>query len=195
MARARLFPAFFALAPGLARTLAPAFAATLACAPAAPPPPPAPELPPPPALLLPAPELPATSPSQSTTTSATPPLEAPCRNDDHCGYDPAHARCGTDPRFNKQPPLIDQGLVCYCQPDAGTCALLRVDPAPCEGDTSCAVRLDPRPHPIRKSAEHPYAKPRKCRAAKAGQPSERNLFVTCERTNICTMHTRECARP
>jgi hypothetical protein len=181
---ARLFLGPFALGAGLA------------CAPSAP----RPESPPAAATAAASPPAPpaATATAEPEPTAAgaqKPPQQPACRSDDDCGYDPGNGRCGTDPRFNKQPPLVDQGLVCYCETASSACSLLRVDPAPCEGDKSCAVRLDPRPHPIRAGAEHPYAKPRACRAPRTGQASERDRYVTCERTNICTMHTRECARP
>jgi len=118
---------------------------------------------------------------------------APCSTDDDCGYDPIHRQCGADPRYNKQPPIVDQGLICYCE--AGACALLRVEPAPCEGETSCAIHLDPRPHPVHIDAAHPYQKPRLCLPPRRGQRSASELIATCERTNICTMSRRECARP
>src|SRR5262249_13935716 len=128
---------------------------------------------------------------------AAPPATAaeqpPCSSDDDCGYDPAERQCGADPRYNKQPPLVDQGLVCYCGGDAR--APVRVEPVPCEGEASCAVRLDPRPHPIRADAEHPYQKPHPCRPPKKGERGRTELVATCERTNICTMNRRECARP
>lgn len=123
-----------------------------------------------------------------------PPREAPCAADSDCGYDPRSGRCGADPRWNKQPPVLDQGLICYCDP-ARSCALLRVDPVPCEGEESCAVRLDPRPHPARATPEHPYRKPRRCAPPRASDRREEDLYTTCERTNICTLHRRECASP
>jgi hypothetical protein len=123
------------------------------------------------------------------------PAQAPCRSDDDCGYDPTVGHCGTDPRYNKQPPLLDQGLVCYCQKEESACALLRVEPAPCEGDASCAVRADPRPHPVRATAEHPHEKLAFCRPPHGSEPRRTQLYATCERTNICTLHARECARP
>jgi hypothetical protein len=131
----------------------------------------------------------------ASTPTAAPAPTAACRTDDDCGYDPPGNRCGADPRYNKQPPLVDQGIVCYCDASTQGCALLRVDPAPCEGDTSCAVRIDPRPHPIRADAAHPYERPQPCRAPRAGAASRTVHWVTCERTNICTMHTRKCAQP
>lgn len=134
--------------------------------------------------------------TDATQSPATPlPPQAPCRTDDDCGYDPRNHRCGTDPAFNKQPPLVDQGLVCYCEEAMSTCALLRVEPAPCEGESSCAVRADPRPHPVRATADLPYVKPRYCRPPRGTEQRRIDRFTTCERTNICTMHTRECARP
>lgn len=173
-------------------TLTLALATLSACAPAAPAP-----LGPSPSTEALFPPAPATADSHSplaTTTTAPVAPRPPCRSDDDCGYDPANVECGTDPRFNKQPAVIDQGLICYCDAATSACALLRVEPAPCEGESSCAVRLDPRPHPVRVNAEHPYRKPRACRAPKIAGQGERDLFTRCERTNICTMHTRECAR-
>ena len=135
------------------------------------------------------------SPDGGTTTQSPQPAPPPCQSDEECGYDPTSGRCGADPRWNKQPPLLDQGLVCYCDPPSRACALLRVEPVPCEGEPSCAIRLDPRPHPVRASAEHPYAKPKKCVPPMRAAARRTDLFTTCERTNICTMHTRECALP
>ncbi|MEZ4297058.1 MAG: hypothetical protein R3B70_18985 [Polyangiaceae bacterium] len=155
-----------------------------------------------------------------TSTSA----DSPCQTDNDCGYDPTEQRCGTNPAFNKQPPVIDQGIICYCAPppqtatleaaapatatleaaapatatpptatlEAASCALLRVEPVPCEGDHSCAVLTDPRPHPVRADAAHPHEKRRACRPPKKGAPRRTDRFTTCERTNICTLHTREC---
>ncbi len=119
--------------------------------------------------------------------------ETPCRTDADCGYDPSSMVCGTDPRFNKQPPVIDQGVICYCEKTNNACSLLRVLPVPCEGDTSCAIVLEPRPHPIRATAEHPYQKPKTCTKPKPRTPSVTVHHATCERTNICTMLSRECA--
>ena len=181
----------------LAAALAPPFALVLltlpACSPAvqpAPQPGPALDI----AALFPHP----TSPDPAASTAAAPapapaPAPTPCQSDQDCGYDPTRRTCGADPRFNKQPPLVDQGIVCYCDSVTNACGALRVDPAPCEGDTSCAVRLDPRPHPVRASAAPPHQKPRACRAPRPGEPRRTLRHVTCERTNICTMHTRECA--
>ncbi|MFO0743386.1 MAG: hypothetical protein U0270_46390, partial [Labilithrix sp.] len=76
--------------------------------------------------------------------SASPKEHSVCRTDADCGYDPTTGRCGADPRLNKQPPLEDQGLICYCDDSARTCALLRVEPVPCEGEPACAIRHDPR---------------------------------------------------
>ena len=137
----------------------------------------------------------ADAPDPPASATATASAEPTCQSDADCGYDPVGRRCGADPRWNKQPPVVDQGIVCYCDAAAKTCALLRVDPAPCEGDSSCAVRDDPRPHPVRADAEHPYQKPRQCGRVKKGGGRRVDRYVTCERTNICTMHTRECAQP
>ena len=189
-------PARCWLSRGAAASLA---ALVLACAPS-----PAPQDGPRPdvsalfATAAPAGDPPAETAAPAATAAPTaivaPAPEATCRADADCGYDPVGRRCGADPRFNKQPPLVDQGIVCYCDA-AQSCALLRVDPAPCEGDTSCAVRLDPRPHPIRADAAHPYRKPQACRKVKPGGARRTLHHVTCERTNICTMHTRECGEP
>lgn len=118
-----------------------------------------------------------------------------CRTDADCGYDPTTGRCGADPRLNKQPPLEDQGLICYCDDAARTCALLRVEPVPCEGEAACAIALDPRPHPVRATRERPYEKPKLCLPPKPGTPHETRYDTTCERTNICTMHVRDCKAP
>ncbi|WP_437687729.1 hypothetical protein [Sorangium sp. So ce176] len=117
--------------------------------------------------------------AQKTATQALP---TACANDAGCGYDPASERCGADPRLNRQPPITDQGIVCYC--DAGACALLRVLPVPCEGDHDCAVAHEPRPHPARATRERPHEKGRPCR--------DLTLSTTCERTNICTLRRHAC---
>jgi hypothetical protein len=114
---------------------------------------------------------------------APPPPPLACEADADCGYDPAGDRCVADPRANRQPPLVDQGIVCFCD-DRGLCATLRVPPVPCESDESCAVRLDPRPHPVAADASHPHERGRACR--------DFTLATTCERTNICTMHRLSC---
>ncbi|WP_437810620.1 hypothetical protein [Sorangium sp. So ce1078] len=110
------------------------------------------------------------------------PFPVACAADADCGYDPSSERCGADPRLNRQPPVTDQGIVCYC--DAGACALLRVLPVPCEGDHDCAVAHAPRPHPVRATRERPHEKGRPCR--------DLRLSTTCERTNICTLHRHAC---
>jgi hypothetical protein len=108
-----------------------------------------------------------------------------CHNDDDCAYDPIADRCGTDPRYNRQPPIVDQGIICYCDSATRACTLHRVPPAPCEGDQSCAVRLDPRPHPVRATPDLPHER---------GNPCRDFLFsTTCERTNICTLHRHKCS--
>jgi hypothetical protein len=112
-------------------------------------------------------------------------LAPPCAADADCAYDPARDLCLVDPRANHQPPLVDQGLVCYC--DGARCAALRVPPVPCESDASCAVRADPRPHPIASDAAHRHERGRPCR--------DFAFTTTCERTNICTMHRLRCPRP
>lgn len=124
--------------------------------------------------IVPLPELPA-----AAKPPAPPPLA--CGADPDCGYDPGADRCVADPRANRQPPIVDQGIVCYCD-DRALCATLRVPPVPCESDASCAVRLDPRPHPV--AAAHPHEHGKPCR--------DFTLATTCERTNICTMHRLAC---
>jgi hypothetical protein len=107
-----------------------------------------------------------------------------CSADEDCGYDPVSDACDSDPRSNRQPPLRDQGVLCYCEDAARTCAILRVPPVPCEGDASCAVSLAPRPHPVAADAAHPHEKGRVCR--------DFTIATTCERTNICTMNVHDC---
>lgn len=138
---------------------------------------------------------PPSSPFPPSPASPASPEQPPCGSDADCGYDPTTARCGADPRWNKQPPLVDQGLVCYCDTASRACALLRVEPVPCEAESSCAIRFDPRPHPVRASSAHPYQKPRRCLPPWGTQASAEELFTTCERTNICTLNRRVCAVP
>jgi hypothetical protein len=152
-------------------------ATTLACGRA-----PAPASLPPPAAIDLAPLALAPLPEPAPTAAAE--VAAPCATDADCGYDPAVDRCASDPRANRQPPLCDQGIVCYCDEAARRCATLRVPPVPCESDASCAVRLDPRPHPIAADAAHPHEHGRACR--------DFTLSTTCERTNISTMHRHTC---
>jgi hypothetical protein len=144
-----------------------------ACTGAAEPPPP---VPPPSGASLPPPS------ASASTASSTPP--SPCASDDDCGYDPAADRCGSDPRLNRQPPLLDQGVVCFCDEHARICQTLRVWPIPCEGDGSCAVSLTPRPHPIPATEAHPHEHGKPC--------VDFAWSSTCERTNICTMHRLAC---
>src|SRR5262245_55195108 len=105
-----------------------------------------------------------------------------CAQDTDCGYDPSRGVCGSDPRYNRQPPLIDQGILCYCEEHR--CATLKVPPVPCESDASCAVRADPRPHPVAASADFPHERGKPCQ--------DYRLSTTCERTNICTLHRPTC---
>jgi hypothetical protein len=109
-----------------------------------------------------------------------------CRKDADCGYDPDARRCGADARLNRQPPIVDQGLLCYCDDARRVCALLRVDPVPCEGDADCALDPAPREHPVRASAARPHERGKRCR--------DFTVATTCERTNICTLHRLECTR-
>jgi len=123
------------------------------------------------------------APADEPPVAPPPPLA--CAADADCGYDPGGDLCVADPRANAQPPLIDQGIVCYCD-DGARCATLRVPPVPCELDSSCAVRRDPRPHPVAADAAHPHERGRRCR--------DFEIATTCERTNICTMHRLVCGR-
>jgi hypothetical protein len=123
----------------------------------------------------------APPPAPTPTIDAPTPPPPACASDADCGYDPASDRCVADPAANRQPPLVDQGVICFCE---GTCAILRVPPVPCESDASCAVRADPRPHPVAASAAHPHERGRACH--------DFTLSTTCERTNICTMHRHRC---
>ncbi len=107
---------------------------------------------------------------------------AACAGDADCGYDPSRGACGDDPRYNRQPPIIDQGILCYCE--EGRCATLNVPPVPCESDASCAVRADPRPHPVAASADFPHERGKPCK--------DYRISTTCERTNICTLHRHAC---
>lgn len=139
----------------------------------------------PPAPMPPAPRAdpPLLGASTSAAPSATPP-PSPCARDEDCGYDPSGDQCGPDPRLNRQPPLLDQGVICYCDERARACHALRVWPIPCEGDGSCAVSLEPRPHPVPATQDHPHER---------GAPCVDFAFrSTCERTNICTMHPLAC---
>ena len=64
------------------------------------------------------------------------------------------------------------------------CEMLAVLPVACEGDRSCAVKLDPRPHPVRATRDRPHERARPCR--------DLPFSTTCERTNICTLHRVKC---
>jgi hypothetical protein len=110
--------------------------------------------------------------------------EVACRADRDCGYDPDRDACDSDPRSNRQPPLRDQGVLCYCDAESLRCATLRVPPVPCEGDASCAVNPSPRPHPVAADSTHLHEKGRVCR--------DFTISTTCERTNICTMNVHDC---
>lgn len=136
-------------------------------------------------LFPPAPSLTPSASASENFPEIKPKDEERCARDLECGYDPVGRACGTDPHFNKQPPIVDQGIVCYC--DQGECALLRVDPVPCEGDQSCTILSEPRPHPARASSAHPPVKKPACSAG-----AKEAYFATCERTNICTMFRKEC---
>jgi hypothetical protein len=110
------------------------------------------------------------------------PEQLTCARDEGCAFDPPSGQCGNDPRYNHQPPLVDQGILCYCE--SGRCGTLRIWPIPCESDESCAVSLAPRPHPVAASASAPHERGKPCRDFKH--------TTTCERTNICTMHELRC---
>lgn len=161
-----------------------------ACAP----PPAAPVEPPAPiAAAPPEPTAPPITPDAAPPTP--PPPEPACAADADCGFDPARDLCVADPRANRQPPIVDQGVVCYCE--SARCASLRVPPVPCESDASCAVRADPRPHPVRADAAHPHERGRPRCDGGAPETAARDFVfsTTCERTNICTMHRHRCRRP
>ena len=146
---------------------------------------------PPISRVPPIPRAPAT-PGEAPSPPVAP--EPACAGDADCGYDPARDRCVADPRANRQPPLLDQGLVCYC--DGARCALLRVPPVPCESDASCAVGAEPRPHPIAADAAHPHPRGRPCRefSGPGLRPWDFVTSATCERTNICTLRRLSCPR-
>lgn len=118
-------------------------------------------------------------PAAPVFLAAPPPA---CAADADCGYAPAEERCVANPRANRQPPLVNQGIVCYCE--AARCATLLVPPVACESDASCAVLAEPRPHPVAADAAHPHERGRPCR--------DFVFSTTCERTNICTMHRLAC---
>jgi hypothetical protein len=104
-------------------------------------------------------------------------FEHACLDDRDCGFDPAVDGCRDDPRANRQPPLRDQGIICWCDERVGRCATLRVPPVPCESEESCAIGWNPRPHPIRSARGR----------APIDADSGNLLRVTCERTNLCTL--------
>jgi hypothetical protein len=122
----------------------------------------------------------------AASSGPTPPAppDPPCAADADCGYQPDRDRCANDPRANRQPPIADQGIVCYCEAASRRCATLRVPPVPCESDASCAVSLDPRPHPVAADAAHPHERGRACR--------DHAFSTTCEHTNLCTLHALAC---
>jgi hypothetical protein len=130
--------------------------------------------------MPPAPVIASASPIAPTAPAPEPAPDPACASDAACGYAPALDRCVADPAANRQPPLVDQGIVCYCE--AARCETLRVLPVPCESDESCAVSRDPRPHPVRASTTTPHER-RRC-----------DLGTTCERTNICTMQPTPCPK-
>jgi hypothetical protein len=112
------------------------------------------------------------------------PTEPACAADADCGYQPDRDRCAADPRANRQPPIADQGIVCYCDDASRGCSMLRVLPVPCESDASCAVSLAPRPHPVAADAAHAHERGRPCR--------DYAFATTCEHTNLCTLHRLPC---
>lgn len=113
--------------------------------------------------------------------------EDACQSDAACGYDPESRACDSDPRSNRQPPIVDQGILCYCDEQAQRCRTFRVLPVPCESDGSCAVDPLPRPHPVAASAAFPHERGRPCR--------DFTIATTCERTNLCTMRSLVCSPP
>ncbi|MFT3766840.1 MAG: hypothetical protein QM820_15185 [Minicystis sp.] len=153
-------------------------ASFLACGPA---PAPLPISPSPARIDIPSPPLSPAIAAPPVTVVAPP---VACSLDIDCGYEPSLDRCTADPRANRQPPLIDQGILCYCDDREHRCSTLHVPPVPCESDASCAVRLDPRPHPVAASVTRPHERGRACR--------DFVFSTTCERTNICTMHHHTC---
>jgi len=142
----------------------------------------------PPVALPPAPVIPSSAAAMSLSPERPLPEAAPrpldCKVDLDCGYDPARDACDADPRSNRQPLLVDQGILCYCELRDQRCAMLRVPPVPCESDASCAVSPTPRPHPVAASAALPPERGKPCR--------DYRISTTCERTNICTMHRHVC---
>jgi hypothetical protein len=131
-------------------------------------------------------------PTSDPAPAARPEVEPACASDEDCGYDPPRARCLADPRANRQPPIVDQGVVCYC--DGARCASLRVAPVPCESDASCAVGVDPRPHPIAADRASPHDRGPLPRAP-VGPCRDFVFSTTCERTNLCTLHRLPCPHP
>jgi hypothetical protein len=126
----------------------------------------------------------APAPTLAPVASRPPRADPPCESDADCGYDPASDRCVADPRANRQPAIVDQGIACFCASSA--CAAMRVPPVPCESDASCAVDPEPRPHPVAADRAHPHERGRRCH--------DFVFSTTCERTNICTMHRLACPR-
>jgi hypothetical protein len=115
-------------------------------------------------------------------------LDVPCASDEACGFDPGRARCVVDARANRQPEIVDQGILCYC--DAGRCATLQVPPVPCESDAACAVAREPRAHPVAADAVHAHGPKNPCREANR----EIALSAVCEQTNLCTLRRHTCRR-
>jgi len=120
------------------------------------------------------------------TQTASPADPQSCNADNDCGFDPETKQCGPHPSFNHQPPLKDQGIICYCEQKR--CAQLGIQPIPCEGDFDCGILLEPRPHPVFFKSSAPNALHHT--ACSEGI----RYTATCERTNICTLNRIPCPK-
>lgn len=129
----------------------------------------------------------STAGSSERPTNATPERDARarCALDDDCRLDASTGACAVDPSLSATTPLVDQGTTCLC--DAGACRALTARPVACEGDHSCAVRLTPRPHPVARGLSPADLPELPCSAG-----ATEALRVTCERTNLCTLHRSPC---
>jgi hypothetical protein len=110
---------------------------------------------------------------------------SPCSSDDECRLDVGAGACAVDAALAATTPLVDQGTTCLCE--GGACRSLTAQPVACEGDHSCAVRLTPRPHPVRRGLSSSDVPEVPCSAG-----ATQALRVTCERTNLCTLHRAPC---